>query len=754
VDSFLRREIGMNTTRRGRAIGKSDGSRESREGQAAGPVPFQRAARGPITGALLVLAALCASHPASAQYTQLGDKLVGTGAVDSGCGCGVQQGDSVAVSADGKTAITGGPEDDAGIGAAWVFTRMGGTMIQQGEKLVGTGAVGAAGQGVSVALSGDGNTAVVGGPQDNSAIGAVWVFTRSSGVWTQQGSKLVASDSTGTAMQGNSVALSADGNTAVVGGPQDNSGAGAAWVFTRSGGVWTQQGTKLVGTSAVGPSQQGFSVALSADGNTAFIGGPDDNGQDGAAWVFTRSGGVWTQQGSKLVGTLGCCAAQGVSVALSGDSNTAIVGGPNDNSSIGAAWVFTRSGGVWTQQGSKLVGTGRAGPPAQGQSVALSADGNTAVVGGPNDNGSFSSSVGAVWVFTRSGGVWSQYGSKLIGSGAEGGASQGVSVALSGDRRTILSGGPGDAGNLGATWVFVPAVSHDVNADSRSDLAWRDFTGNAALSEMNATLATAGPVFGPIATDWSIVGQRDFNGDGRSDWLWHDTSGHSAIWLLDGFEVLQTGSLGTVSTTWGIVGTADFNGDTKGDVLLRDSSTGTIAIWLMNGLKIQQIGAIGTVASNWVIAGTGDFDGDRRGDILFRDTISGTVAIWLMNGLTVQQIGAVAAAASNWVIAGTGDFDGDGKADILWRDTNSGTVAIWFMNGLAIKQIGAVAAAASNWVIQQTGDYSGDGMSDILFRDTNSGTVAMWFMNGLAIQQMGVVGVFAQSWVIQSANSD
>jgi hypothetical protein len=141
---------------------------------------FQRAARGPITGALLVLAALCASQPASAQYTQLGDKLVGTGAVDSGCGCGVQQGTSVALSADGNTAVVGGPNDDgsfsSSVGAAWVFRRNGGTWSQFGLKMVGRGADGRASQGVSVALSGDRRTILIGGPFDSNDLGATWVF--------------------------------------------------------------------------------------------------------------------------------------------------------------------------------------------------------------------------------------------------------------------------------------------------------------------------------------------------------------------------------------------------------------------------------------------------------------------------------------------------------------------------------------------------------------------------------------------------
>ena len=98
------------------------------------------------------------------------------------------------------------------------------------------------------------------------------MFTRSGGVWTQQGQKLVGSGATVGAGQGTSVSLSSDGNTAIVGGPGDDS-AGAAWVYTRSNGIWSQQGNKLVGTSAVGNADQGVSAALSGDGNTALIGG-------------------------------------------------------------------------------------------------------------------------------------------------------------------------------------------------------------------------------------------------------------------------------------------------------------------------------------------------------------------------------------------------------------------------------------------------------------------------------------------------
>ena len=286
----------------------------------------------------------------------------------------------------------------------WVFTRSGGVWTQQGSKLVGTGAVDIARQGASVALSADGNTAIVGGPDDNSYTGAAWVFTRSGGVWTQQGSKLVGTGAVGNAGQGSSVALSDDGNTAIVGGLADNLSTGAAWVFTRSGGVWTQQGSKLVGTGAVGNAGQGYSVALSADGNTAIVGGAGDNAYTGAAWVFTRSGGCLDPAGqqagrhrrgwkrlSRL--TPSRCPPTATPPSWAGLTTTR---------TLGAAWVYTRSGGVWTQQGSKLVGTGAIGNARQGSSVALSADGNTAIVGGLSDN----RLTGAAWVHTRSGDTW------------------------------------------------------------------------------------------------------------------------------------------------------------------------------------------------------------------------------------------------------------------------------------------------------------------------------------------------------------
>jgi len=149
--------------------------------------------------------------------------------------------------------------------------------IQLGEPLNGeSDEVGEGRLGSSVALSSDGATMVVGAPFDNSNAGAVWVFTRSGTTWTQQGKKLTGAEESGAGEFGISVALSSNGNTALIGGHEDNGGTGAAWVFTRSGSTWTQQGKKLTGGGETGPGKFGRSVALSSNGNTALIGGTTD----------------------------------------------------------------------------------------------------------------------------------------------------------------------------------------------------------------------------------------------------------------------------------------------------------------------------------------------------------------------------------------------------------------------------------------------------------------------------------------------
>jgi hypothetical protein len=322
------------------------------------------------------------------------------------------------------------------------------TTVKQQAVIEGLNNIGNSRQGTSVSLSSDGNTAAIGCPLNNSSIGAVLVFIRIGETWEQQYGPIIGSGNTGSSQQGTSVSLSSNGNILAVGGIGDNGGIGAAWIFVRTNSAWTQQGSKLVGTTYIGNSQQGSSVSLSSNGDTLVVGGKEDNGGVGATWVFTRSGIIWSQQ-SKLIGTGNTGnSKQGTSTSLSSDGNTLAVGGPSDNSSVGTVWIFFRAGITWSQQGSKLVGTGNVSASTQGTSVALSQNGDTLIIGGPGNDGG----IGAIWMFTRSLTIWNQIQGPVIGTAALGSSNQGISISLG--LHTIIVGGSGNNENIGAFWMF------------------------------------------------------------------------------------------------------------------------------------------------------------------------------------------------------------------------------------------------------------------------------------------------------------
>jgi FG-GAP repeat len=358
----------------------------------------------------------------------------------------------------------------------------------------------------------------------------------------QQGPKLTGKDQSGGSNLGQSVAISADGNTALVGGPSDEEGGemlvGAAWVFTRSGSTWTQQGPKLRGAGRVGEGQFGISVALSADGNTALIGGIND-ANVGAAWVFTRSGSTWTQQGPKLTGggeETGN-GRFGKSVALSADGNTALVGAYFDNGDTGGAFAFKRSGATWSHEGKKITGAGEEGMAQFGLSVALSTDGKTALIGGPGDEGSTKEpAAGAAWVFVNGGAGWAAQGPKLTGGGAKGAGELGTSVALSAEGSTALVGAPAD-GSAGGVRVFTRSGSSW--AQQGGELQPSDAVGGAAFGTAVALSASGSVALigGPVDED----GPKGMLGPNPSGAAW-EFARSGATWAQQGPKVLGTTS--------------------------------------------------------------------------------------------------------------------------------------------------------------------------------------------------------------------
>jgi hypothetical protein len=378
---------------------------------------------------------------------------------------GDELGSGVAIS--GNTAVAGAWSHDVGAnqtqGAAWVFVRNGTTWTQQ-QKLTASDGAAMDGFGITVAI--DGDTIIVGAWHDgvgtNFNQGSAYVFVRSGTTWTEQ-QRLIAPDGTPGAEFGHSVAI--DGDTVIVGAYQATVGgmgdAGAAYVFVRSGTVWTQQ-QKLTASDAA--SSDHFSnVAI--DGETALVGaGSDDVGgnlDQGSAYVFVRSGTVWTQQ-QKLAASDGAQndffggGRQHVAI----DGNTVVVGATYDdvgsNLEQGSAYVFVRSGTTWTEQ-QHLVASDGSTSRAFG-TVAI--DGDTIIVGAPNAIVGLYPAVGAGYIFTRSGTTWTERQVIIASDGAER-DNFGNSVAIDGNK--IFIGSPsadiGMQSTQGAAYVFIARVS-------------------------------------------------------------------------------------------------------------------------------------------------------------------------------------------------------------------------------------------------------------------------------------------------------
>lgn len=347
------------------------------------------------------------------------------------------------------TGINGNQNDNSanGAGAAYVFVRNGSTWAQQAYlKASNTGAGDAFGQAVSI----DGDTAVVTALSEDSTAansGAAYVFVRNAGTWNQQ-ALLKASNASGNNQFGISTGIS--GNTIVVGASQERSLstgvngnqsqsndpnvlAGAAYVFVRSGNTWSQQ-AYLKASNTGNRDQFGFSTAISGEtivvgavlesSNAIGVNGNQNNDasfSSGATYVFQRSGSQWAQQAYlKASNTRGDRARFGEALSLDGD--TLIVGArfesggdggvnadQNDTSApgAGAAYVFVRSAGQWSQR-AYLKSIDPDMSDDFGQSVAVSdnnflvgarrEDSNASGINGNANDNSLSAS-GAAFIF-------------------------------------------------------------------------------------------------------------------------------------------------------------------------------------------------------------------------------------------------------------------------------------------------------------------------------------------------------------------
>ena len=711
------------------------------------------------------------------------------------------------VSVDGDTAVIGAHYDDdkdLKSGSAYVFTCSGGTWTQQNKLNANDGtAYDEFGWSVSV----DGDTAVIGALNSDddkgTESGSAYVFTRSNGTWSQQ-AKLNANDGAGHDWFGYSVSV--DGDTAVIGARADDDAglySGSAYVFTRNDTIWTQQ-AKL--TASDGSEGDCFGHSVSVDGDTVVIGAYDDDDKGshtGSAYVFTRSGGTWSQQAKLNANVQWSYDFFGYSVSVDGD--TAVIGAYSATDKFwksGCAYVFTRSGTVWTQQ-DKLNASDGAGFDYFG--ISVSVDGDTAAIGAYYDDDAVSQS-GSAYVFTRSGNTWTQQ-DKLTASDGAGVDWFGYSVSVGGD--TVVIGAPNDddkGPNSGSAYVYslgstdgnAPVAfddSYSVNEDSDLNVIAPGVLGNDNDLEgdtLNAVLVnstTNGTLNLNDDCSFSYTPNPDFNGLDSFTYKANDGYGDSNIatvtitvnpvndapmafddsYSVEEYSILNVNEPGILgndndldgdtlnavlvdSTTNGTLNlnddgsfsytpNPDFNGldsfTYKANDGAVDSNTATVSITVIrtaNNTEYFNLAGNATILWKSTITSSfsygkniGDVTGDSISDILFVDESNSAPILTLYSGadgseIWVSTINRV--SNSNYIdFSNIGDFDGNGVNDILVivEDHNNYptityyTTVIKGTDGSQLWQKQESCDSDSYLEMYSIGDLNGDAKDDIVF---------------------------------------
>ena len=412
----------------------------------------------------------------------------------------------VATSADGKTIIIGAPKDelpigDGDTGVVYVFDRNGNSFNQVG---ILTGTYTSANDlfGNSLAISADGKTIIIGAPKDglpgSDGTGLVYIFDRNGNTFNQVGILTGSNAIQANDLFGNSVASSADGKTIIVGASGDglpgSDGTGLVYIFDRNGNIFNQVGILTGSNANVSDDNFGFSVTSSVDGKTIVIGATGDELTSttgyGLVYIFDRNGNTFNQVGI-LTGTYATQTSDdfGFSIATSSDAKTIVVGAPNDEilglaDSTGVGYVYDRVGNSFNQVGILTGLYSTQGGDIFGYSVAMSADGKKIVVGAYQDEipGVTPLNSGIVYIFNRVGNTFNRVGI-LTGSYAIDGVDYfGYSVATSADGKNIIVGARDDSLVLGDSNGLVYIFD-----ESKETYLYSNSQGNIGIGTENPT---------------------------------------------------------------------------------------------------------------------------------------------------------------------------------------------------------------------------------------------------------------------------
>ncbi len=568
------------------------------------------------------------------------------------------------VAISGDTALIGAYRNgDQGelTGTAYIFVRNAQGLWVEQQELVASQRNGGDVFGTSLAL--EGNTALVGA--SGLGQGAVFVFERVGDVWTEE-QILEANTSSGAYRFGNSVSLS--GDTVLIGANANDSNGvatGSVFVFDRTGNTWTEQ-QQLVASD--GELSDSFGLETSIDGDTALISSYQDDDRaenSGAVYAFIREAGVWSQQQKLTAADGDFWDFFGTDVSISGD--TALIGASGDNQSIndaGAAYIFERIGGVWTQQ-QKLQANDPSASARFGDAVTL--DQGIALIGAYAQSGP--SAPGSAYIFVEENGSWHQQEKLLPGDGSYN-EEFGGSVALSNGTVLIGDHRNNDLGlAAGSAYFFNISTTSDSDSDGLADSAE---AGSGSSSPVNITGWTLDPDL--TATSNTL----EFNASNQPDIYGRQANSAllSSLGITSGFEV--SWNLSSTSADYAsIIGL----GVTESSDQFTDVDRG---FWIEPGTYgIIEDGSFGNV---W---------GSHSESTVFAIEVDGTQLDYKVDGVTVHTVALSASAdfyidssfyggattVSNVVVTPLGgsggivpDSDGDGVDNRLDLDSDNDTI--------------------------------------------------------------------------------
>jgi len=536
------------------------------------------------------------------------------------------------------------------------------------------------GFGRSFAISADGNTMVIGTPDDNIGTnidqGSAFIFTKTPSGWIQQ-AQLLDPNPSAFDKFGSSVDITADGNTVVI---KSNSKVHS---FSRSNSTWSLFDSFTAYYSHIAISEDGSTLLTSSQNSFS---------------IYSRSGSSWVLQADLQP-------AYGItSIELSADGTTAILGlgQRGDPSTTGNVKIFSFSNNTWSQQAT-LIATNSDSGDGFGYSVSISADGNTAVIGAPGHDSPNNFDEGAVYVFTRSNGNWSQ-SAELNYPNTDLFAGFGTAVSISADGNTVL----------------------------------------ATVSQANFSINRRGLIFSKITNQWipqatfpipnstyGYISDSAISADGSiiafsipTLYGYNDSSLPSSVFSLHwaqsiasvNIQVAQPPSPQSGSTP--TVGFIDLNQD--GQTELINADFGKIKIVNpISGVAISEYFPFPLFHGD-IRVQSGDFDGNGSSEIVAAAGKGGAPHIVVYDPLTNQVRKSFFAYGSGFrggIVVAVGDINHDGIADIVTGTGPGGGPHIRIFNGTnneVISEFMAYAPEFRGGVSVALADVNQDGFLDII----------------------------------------